>query len=98
MNQDVSDAVLTAMVSAEPRVTAGHVWVTTASLTIMVCWCWRASAGLERRRLADVHEPCETRLAAAPAWAEETVEARLAEVSWCKQPYAPATRVLSQSC
>ena len=39
MNQDVSDAVLTAMVSAEPRVTAGHVWVTTASLTVMAYWC-----------------------------------------------------------
>jgi hypothetical protein len=21
-------------------VTAGHVWVTTASLTVMACWCW----------------------------------------------------------
>lgn len=28
----------------------------------------------------------------SPAWAEETVEARLAEVPWCKQPYAPGTR------
>jgi hypothetical protein len=27
------------MVSAEPLVTAGHVWVTTASLTVMACWC-----------------------------------------------------------
>jgi hypothetical protein len=39
VNHDVSGTVITAMVSAEPLVTAGHVWVTTASLTVMACWC-----------------------------------------------------------
>ena len=47
---------------------------------------------MERRRRAEVHELCKTMLAAAPAWAEQAVEALLAEVPWFKQPYEPGTR------
>jgi hypothetical protein len=56
---------------------------------------WREEcAGLERRRRAEVHELCKTMLVAAPALAEEAVEARLAEVPWFKKQYEPGTSAL----